>query len=188
MGAAFLLLETKSIAFFSLLFGTTWLVNSLAFAGVLLSVLIANLTVQRFQMRYRSVLFVGLFAALAAAYVTPASALLSIDSPSLRYAAAVLLVFSPIFIANLIFSREFRDIDESTRAFGWNLLGAVVGGGLEYLSLVIGYRNLLWIVAACYLATALLLRNRKAAAESIETRARDLKQDAVPSEASLATS
>ena len=62
-------------------------------------------------------------------------------------------MFLPIFFANMIFSREFKDVDESTRAFGWNLLGAVAGGGLEYLSLLIGFRNLLWIVAICYLLT-----------------------------------
>ena len=41
MGAAFLLLETKSIVQFALLFGTTWLVNSLVFTGILVSVLLA---------------------------------------------------------------------------------------------------------------------------------------------------
>jgi hypothetical protein len=41
MGAAFLLLETKSVVQFALLFGTTWFVNALVFAGVLLSVLCA---------------------------------------------------------------------------------------------------------------------------------------------------
>src|SRR5206468_2146524 len=46
MGTAFLLLETKSVIQFSLLFGTTWLNNSLIFLGVLLSVLAANWTVQ----------------------------------------------------------------------------------------------------------------------------------------------
>ena len=35
MGAAFLLLETKSVVQFALLFGTTWFVNALVFAGVL---------------------------------------------------------------------------------------------------------------------------------------------------------
>jgi hypothetical protein len=73
-------------------------------------------------------------------------------------------VFAPIFFANLVFSREFRDVEESTRAFGWNLLGAVAGGGLEYLSLVFGFRNLLWIVAGCYLAAMLLTRARGAGA------------------------
>ena len=41
MGAAFLLLETKNVVQFALLFGTTWFVNSLVFAGILLSVLAA---------------------------------------------------------------------------------------------------------------------------------------------------
>ena len=35
MGAAFLLLETKSVVQFALLFGTTWFVNALVFIGIL---------------------------------------------------------------------------------------------------------------------------------------------------------
>ncbi len=157
MGAAFLLLETKSIAFFSLLFGTTWLVNSAAFFGILCSVLLANLIVSRWTIRRRWILFVFLFAALALAYAVPTAALLAIDGAYLRYGIAILFSFSPIFIANLVFSREFRDVDAGSRAFGWNLLGAVLGGGLEYLSLLMGQRNLLFIVAGCYALVAYLL-------------------------------
>ena len=47
MGAAFLLLETRSITTFALLFGTTWLVNALVFTGVLLAVLAAIEVTQR---------------------------------------------------------------------------------------------------------------------------------------------
>ncbi|MGH8248495.1 MAG: spermidine synthase, partial [Gammaproteobacteria bacterium] len=159
MGMAFLLLETKSLAFFSLLFGTTWLVNSLAFAGILLSVLAANLAVQKFRIDRRGSLFLGLFASLVLAYLLPARIFLGIDAPWLRYVLAIALAFAPIFFANLVFSREFRDTQESTRAFGWNLLGAVAGGGMEYLSLITGYRNLLWIVALCYLLAGVLLWN-----------------------------
>ena len=43
MGAAFLLLETKNVVQFALLFGTTWFVNALVFAGILLTVLLALL-------------------------------------------------------------------------------------------------------------------------------------------------
>jgi len=152
---AFLLLETKSLAFFSLLFGTTWIVNSLAFTGILLSVLMANLLVQYGNIRDKTMLFVGLFVCLFIAYFVPPATFLEIESLSIRYLLAVTLVFSPIFFANLIFSREFKESEESTRAFGWNLLGAVAGGGLEYFSLLVGYRNLLWIVALCYMLVAL---------------------------------
>ena len=41
MGAAFLLLETKNIVQFALLFGTTWFVNALVTAGVLVAVFAA---------------------------------------------------------------------------------------------------------------------------------------------------
>ena len=156
MGMAFLLLETKSLAFFSLLFGTTWVVNSAAFSGILLSVLMANLMVQHTGIYKRTPLFVCLLLSLFAAYALPPSLFLKIDSTLLRYCCGILIMFLPIFFANMIFSREFRDVEESTRAFGWNLLGAVAGGGLEYFSLVIGFRNLLWIVAGCYLCTAWL--------------------------------
>ena len=47
MGAAFLLLETKNVATFALLFGTTWLVNAMVFAGVLVTVLAAVETTRR---------------------------------------------------------------------------------------------------------------------------------------------
>jgi hypothetical protein len=40
---------------------------------------------------------------------------------------------------------------EPTRAFGANLLGAMVGGVLEYASLVIGYRALIMIAGVLYL-------------------------------------
>ena len=41
MGVAFLLLETKNVVQFALLFGTTWFVNALVFGGILLTVLLA---------------------------------------------------------------------------------------------------------------------------------------------------
>lgn len=154
MGMAFLLLETKSLSFFSLLFGTTWVVNSVAFSGILISVLMANLLVQYTGIYKRAPLFICLLACLGAAYVLPPAIFLKIDSVLLRYVCGILIMFLPIFFANMIFSREFRDTGESTRAFGWNLLGAVAGGGLEYFSLVVGFRDLLWIVAFCYLCTA----------------------------------
>ncbi len=44
-------------------------------------------------------------------------------------------------------------------AYGANLLGAMVGGVAEYLSLVTGFQFLLLVVAAAYLA-ALLTQKR----------------------------
>jgi hypothetical protein len=44
-------------------------------------------------------------------------------------------------------------------AFASNLLGAMVGGALEYVALLVGFQSLLLIVAALY-ATAFLLAQR----------------------------
>jgi len=70
------------------------------------------------------------------AYLVPPATFLEIESLSIRYLLAVALVFSPIFFANLIFSREFKESEESTRAFGWNLLGAVAGGGARVFFII----------------------------------------------------
>jgi hypothetical protein len=150
MGAAFLLLETKNIAQFALLFGTTWLVNSLVFAGVLLSVLAAIETASRFRLPRPGFLYTALAAALALAWAVPPRSLLSL-APTSRFFVATALAFLPIFLANLIFSRRFRSTANSTDAFAANLLGAMVGGALEYLALITGYRFLLVVVAAFYL-------------------------------------
>ena len=159
MGMAFLLLETKSLAFFSLLFGTTWLVNAMSFAGILCSVLAANLIIQHSRWRNRNLMFAGLFAGLALAYLLPAQVFLGLQSEPIRYGAGAALMFAPIFFANLVFSRSFMETEASASAFGWNLLGAVAGGGLEYLSLLTGYRDLLWIVGLCYLLVFLMVRS-----------------------------
>ena len=149
MGVAFLLLETKNVVQFALLFGTTWFVNALVFAGVLLAVLAAIEVAQRVRFRRPQRLYALLLAALVLAFAVPQDALLQLNLP-LRFAAAVSLAFLPIFLANLVFAERFRDVGSSTTAFGANLLGAMVGGVLEYGSLLTGYRALLVLVALLY--------------------------------------
>ena len=68
----------------------------------------------------------------------------------MRLFFAGILAFLPIFIANLIFAERFRGEKDSTVAFGANILGAVLGGLLEYTALLVGYRSLLFVVAAAY--------------------------------------
>jgi SAM-dependent methyltransferase len=149
MGAAFLLLETKSVVGFALLFGTTWVVNSLVFAGILLAVLGAIEVARRARLPRPQVLYAMLLAAVAIAYLAPSHTLLALDVVP-RFATATALAFAPIFLANLVFAQRFRDTASSASAFGANLLGAMVGGTLEYAAVVTGYRALLVVVAAVY--------------------------------------
>jgi Spermine/spermidine synthase domain len=149
MGAAFLLLETKNIVQFALLFGTTWFVNALVTAGVLVSVLAAVEVSRRVVVRRPALLYAALLAALIVAWAIPPSALLSL-SVLPRFVVAVIIAFTPIFLANMVFAQRFRDVGDSTTAFGANLLGAMLGGVLEYTSLIVGYRWLLVFVAVLY--------------------------------------
>jgi hypothetical protein len=57
----------------------------------------------------------------------------------------------------VVFAKRFTDTADGTASFGANLLGAMLGGCLEYAALLIGFHGLL-IVAGVLYAGAFLLR------------------------------
>jgi hypothetical protein len=161
MGAAFMLLETKNIVQFALLFGTTWYVNSLVFAGVLASVYLAVELARHVRLPRPVLLYAALLAALVVTWVVPQESLLGLPLVP-RFFAATAVAFAPVFLANLVFAQRFAHVATTTTAFGANLLGALVGGVLEYLSMLTGFRFLLVVVAVLYGLAFLLGRRRLA--------------------------
>ncbi|HSS67309.1 MAG TPA: spermidine synthase [Nocardioidaceae bacterium] len=155
LGAAFLLLETKNVTGFALYFGTTWLVNAIVFGGVLLAVLAAVEITRRFPTPPLRTMYAVLWGGLALAWAVPTSWVLSLAFAP-RLLVAVSLAFVPIMAANVIFAKRFATTTHPTTAFAANLLGAMVGGCLEYLALATGYRALLVVCAALYLGAFLL--------------------------------
>jgi len=153
LGTAFLLLETRSLTIFSLLFGTTWTVNAMAFAAILVSVLLA-IGVNAVARPPRLMLYSGLGITLLVAFLLPPSALL-FEPAWLRYVAAAMIAFAPVFFANLVFTASFRETRTADMAFASNLIGAMIGGVLEYAALITGYQALLFIVASMYAAAYL---------------------------------
>jgi hypothetical protein len=159
LGAGFMLLETKSIIQFALLWGSTWVVASLAIASVLTMALVANAIVARHVVVRPWLVGGALVALLAVNYLVPIGRV-TFDSraaESIFYAA---LVFSPILCAGLLFGSAIAKSTALTRDYGINLLGAMVGGVGEYLSLVTGFRALLGVIALCYIG-AVLARTRE---------------------------
>jgi spermidine synthase len=162
LGAGFMLLETKSIVQFALLWGSTWSSASLAIASVLVMALASALVASRVEIRRRGPIAAALLALIAVNYLVPVGRV-TFDSriaESLFYGA---LVFSPVFCAGLLFSSSFKESSSTADDFGANLLGAMVGGVGEYLSLLAGYQFLLVLVAICYVL-AIVTRQRKPAA------------------------
>ena len=157
MGAGFLLVETKSITEMSLLFGSTWTVNLLVFSSILLMVLAANVWVIRHPALPTTPLFGGLIASLALAYLVPAGRLLAFGVIG-QWILGGLMVALPVFFAALIFSTLLARRADGTRAFAYNLLGAIVGGVLEYSSMVVGIKGLYVLAAALYVGALLLTR------------------------------
>jgi hypothetical protein len=74
-----------------------------------------------------------------------------------RFVVAVVLAFLPIMAANVIFAKRFASSLNPTSAFAANLLGAMVGGCLEYIALATGYRLLLIVCAILYLAAYVVM-------------------------------
>jgi hypothetical protein len=174
MGAAFLLLETKNIVQFALLFGTTWLVNSLVFAGVLIAVYLAVETASHVRLPRPSVLYAALIASLVLTWLVPQESLLGLPIVA-RFVAGSALAFAPIYLANLIFAQRFADVATSGDAFAANLLGAMVGGVLEYIALITGYRFLLIVIGVLYglafVTSRLLTRQRAGSVAGSSVRA-----------------
>jgi SAM-dependent methyltransferase len=149
LGAGFMLLETKSIIQFALLWGSTWVVASLAIASVLTMALIANYVVARVEITRPWVVGGMLFALLAANYLVPIGRI-TFDSRGTESVFYGILMFSPILCAGLLFGSAISQSSSLARDYGTNLLGAMVGGVGEYLSLLTGFRWLLLVIALCY--------------------------------------
>ena len=157
LGVGFLLMETAAITRLSLLFGSTWVVNSVVFFAILSMVLLANLVVQRLSRLPVHLVYGGLVASLLANYFISADHLLY-SSFATKILASSLFAGVPIFFAGLVFSSLFRT-EKGTGlqyAFGSNLLGAFIGGFTEYLGLMTGFNNLLLLIVAVYAASYLL--------------------------------
>ncbi len=159
MGAAFLLLETRGVTTLSLLFGSTWIVNAVVFGGVLLMALLTNLAVARFRPRSPWPGFGLLLASLLAVWLIDVSALNRLPLLA-RGVVGGLLVGLPVGFAGIVVSMLLARARSLSNALGANLLGAVVGGCLEYLSIYAGLRMLTLMAMAFYLGAILVLLRR----------------------------
>ena len=154
-----MLLETKSITQFALLWGSTWVVASLAIVSVLVMALAANFVVSRWEIRRPWVVGAVLLGLLGLSYMVPVGRL-AFDSLAAESLTYVVLGFSPIFCAGLLFGSAIKRSTSLPRDYGTNLLGAMAGGVAEYLALITGYGALIGLVALCY-AGALIARPRE---------------------------
>lgn len=161
LGAGFMLLEAQIVSRMALLFGTTWLVNSIVISGLLCLIVAANMIYQRFPRLPVQLAYGGLFLSLLVSYIVPLEKLL-FESVLLRAVVSTLVLCSPVFFAGIIFVSSFAKAHFQGGALGSNLFGALAGGILESLSLWFGLKSLIIVAAIIYLGSAMALRQARA--------------------------
>jgi hypothetical protein len=160
MGASFLLIESKAVTTLGLLFGSTWLVNSVVIGSILVMILLANFCISLGYKGSYGVLYLVLSGLLVINFLFPFDRLNALVW-ELRLALAGVIIASPLFIAALIFAKAFNAVSSPSLALASNLFGSLVGGVLEYIDMWTGLRWLNLLALALYLVSYLFLRRAR---------------------------
>ncbi len=153
LGAGFMLLETKAITELALVFGSTWLVVSAVLSSILLLGFCANALIARIRRPHRGVAYALLLASLAISWRVSGFDFAGLP-PGLGRLLLTLALTLPLFFAGLAFSTELGTRASVSAALSANLLGAMVGGLLEYNSMVLGFEALSGLALGAYALAA----------------------------------
>jgi hypothetical protein len=156
MGAAFLLIETRGVTSTSLLFGSTWVANAAVFSGILLMVLAATLIVRGRHWKNPLPWFAPLLLSVALLWWFPLDWLQTLPLAA-RGLLGGLLTGMPVGFAGIVVPMLLERSPSPAASLGANLLGAVLGGCLEYYSMIGGLRSTAIMAAILYLVAFALL-------------------------------
>ena len=154
LGAGFMLIETKAVVTMALLFGGTWIVNSIVFVAVLIMILLANLWTFRLRPTQLWPYYTGLLISLAVNVIVSLDSFLGMNR-GIQVLGSCVLVFVPIFFAGVIFATSFKRTTQPDRAFGINVAGAMIGGLAEYSSMALGFQYVVLIAILFYALSAI---------------------------------
>jgi len=154
LGAGFMLVETKAVVHMALLFGSTWIVNSVVFTAILLMILAANYAVLVLRPQRLGPWYLCLLVALFVNWAVPLDTFLVGGFGAMVFGSCLLL-FAPIFFAGVVFAVSFRDTATPDQVLGANVAGSIVGGLAENTSMLLGFKHVVLVAALFYGAAAL---------------------------------
>lgn len=158
LGLGFTLMESSAIVRLALLFGSTWTVNAVVFSVILLTIFLGNLLVLKGKAPALKWAWAVLFLSIIANYFFPLPVLFQV-SAWVRVACSGVLIGIPVLFASFCFSHLFKKEPVTGYPLGINMIGAMAGGLVEYLSMLTGMRAI-WLVVLCvYLAARLTSGN-----------------------------
>ena len=149
LGAGFMLIETKGITELALVYGSTWAVISVVITAILLMAFLANLLVIRLGRLSHLTTYGLLFLSLAGGLGLTFTGVEGL-SPWLGRGIMTVALTLPLFFSGFAFSAELRKSTSVAVALSSNLLGAMLGGFLEYNSMYFGFRSLYLFAALLY--------------------------------------
>jgi SAM-dependent methyltransferase len=149
LGAGFMLVETKAITELALAFGSTWQVVGFTIGAILILAFLANLFVMRLGTPPTALTYTALAGAVVLGLVLSPRVMGAVSPQIDGYLMTGLLTF-PLFFSGLAFSSELAKARSVGVAMASNLLGAMLGGFLEYNSMYFGFRSLYVLALALY--------------------------------------
>ena len=155
-----MLLEAQIVSKMALLFGTTWVVNSMVVGGLLLLIAAANTLMHGAQRFSYAAVYLALLGWLTIGYLVPLERFF-FSSPWVKAITASFVLCMPVFFAGIIFIESFRNVNFQGSALGSNLFGALFGGLLESISPWTGIKALVVFAAVLYLASYLALSSNR---------------------------
>ena len=159
LGAGFLLLETKAVTQLALLFGATWIVNSIVIGAFLVMALAANALAGTFRVPVVAMYSV-LLMLLTADFWFPYSSINGLSGGA-KFLIGGGWAALPVFFSGLVFSSSLQRFGRPAEVLGVNLFGAVLGGLLENAVMIGGTPILELLALGMYAASAVaLFRNR----------------------------
>ncbi len=149
LGMGFMLLEVFAMSKLSLLCGSTWTVNSIVISGVMVMVLFANWLASKLGKQHIRYLLAALLVLVIIAKSVNPSHLGQLGT-EMGILAGTIIYLLPMFFAATIFALLFKNLQSSSTALAFNLIGGVIGVCLEYLSMPLGISNLGWVAFGIY--------------------------------------
>ena len=159
LGAGFMLVETKGITEIAKIYGSTWIVVSVVIAAVLLMSFISNLIVMKKIKISLLTTYTLLLISLILGYYLFTKDSFQMSSDINRIIMPIILTI-PILFSGIAFSKELLKLQSISQALSSNILGAMLGGFLEYNSMYFGFSNLYVLAGVIYLSAYLFSKSR----------------------------
>ena len=150
LGIGFMLMETKAITELAKIYGSTWFVVSIVITTILFMAYLANVfVIKKVKISINQIYFL-LVVSLFASYFFTFVNFYNYPTSVLKIIIPIILLF-PVFFSGLAFSKELVRYGSTANALACNIMGAIVGGLLEYNSMYFGFKFLYLLAIFFYI-------------------------------------